>query len=89
MTRIEKDIFVRAKMSFNDEASLYSQFATRSLEKVIYKGEGYLCFDDSKAPEKYRYLCYRTSIAVAERIFAAHRADEISYKATGRLIGMF
>ena len=25
MTRIEKDIFVRAKTAFNDEASLYSQ----------------------------------------------------------------
>ena len=89
MTRIEKDIFVRAKTAFNDEASLYSQFDTRSLERVIFKGEGYLCFDDSMAPKEYRCLCYRTSIAVAERIFAAHRADEISYKATGRLTGTF
>ena len=88
MTRIEKDIFVRAKMSFNDEASLYSQFDTRSLEKVIYKGEGYLCFKDSKV-STVDAAYYRTSIAVAERIFAAHRAEEISYKATGRLIGTF
>lgn len=88
MTKISKDTFINAKTASN-EASLYSQFDTRSLEKVIFKGEGYLCFDDSKAPKEYRYLCYRTSIAVAERIFAAHKADEISYKATGRLTGLF
>ncbi len=89
MTRIGKDEFVRTKMYFNDEASLCSSFGSRSLERVIFKGEGYLCFDDSTAPEEYRCLCYRTSIAVAERIFAAHRADEKSYKATGRLTGTF
>ena len=89
MTRIEKDIFVRAKMSFNDEASLYSQFDTRSLERVIFNGEGYLCFYDSKVAEGHQYLYYRTSIALAEEIFAAHRADEIHYKATGTLKGTF
>ena len=89
MTRIEKDIFVRAKMSFSDDASLYSSFDTRSLEMVILNGEGYLCFDDTTTSEKYRYVCYKTSTSLAKEIFAAHRADEISYKATGTLTGRF
>lgn len=89
MTRIEKDIFVRAKMSVRKDECMYSQFDTRSLERVIFKGEGYLRFSDSKVAEGHQYLYYRTSIALAEEIFAAHRADEIHYKATGTLKGTF
>ena len=89
MTRIEKDIFVRAKMSVRKDECMHSQFDTRRLERVIFNGAGYLCFYDSKVAESHQYLYYRTSIALAEEIFAAHWADEISYKATGRLTGTF
>ncbi len=89
MQRIGKDEFVRAKMYFNDEASLCSSFGSRSLERVILNGEGYLCFDDSTASEEYRYLCFKTSVALAEEIFAAHRADERYFKETGKLRGAF
>ena len=89
MTRILKGSFVRAKMSVPKDECMYSEFGSRSLEMVIFKGEGYLCFYDSIVSEGHRYLWYRTSISLAEEIFSAHRADEIHYKATGTLKGTF
>ena len=88
MQRIGKDEFVRTKMYFNDEASLRSSFDTRSLERVIYKGEGYLCFSDTKVSE-FKCVCFKTSITLAEEIFAAHRADEKYFKETGKIRGAF
>ena len=89
MTKISKGSFVRAKMSFSDEASLYSSFGSRSLERVILNGEGYLCFGDTNVSEPFKCVCFKTSIALAEEIFAAHRADERYFKETGKLRGAF
>ena len=89
MHRIGKDEFVRTKMYFNDEASLCSSFGSRSLERVILNGEGYLCFSDSTVSEPFKCVCFKTSVALAEEIFAAHRADEKYFKETGKLRGTF